>query len=127
MFARWIKLTLVFATALSLGLHWPLLQTVAWVGMVVNYSQDGSLGEAVAKTFSGKNPCSLCVAVQKGQQEQQEKKAIEPMPKLDGVFIALTPLLFPPVFMPAVPPLVQHPPAALTRVLYPPPRAGSPA
>jgi len=45
---------------------------VAWVGMVVNYSQEGTVGEALAKTLGGKHPCALCKAIAKGKQSEKK-------------------------------------------------------
>ncbi len=42
------------------GAQWLLLQSVAWTSMLVNFSQETSLTEALEKTFDGSSPCSLC-------------------------------------------------------------------
>jgi len=73
---------LVVTLTLSIGFHWALLQTVAWTGMIIKYSHDGSFTEAVSKTFDGKHPCCLCKMIQQGRgaekkQEQQEVKPIK--------------------------------------------------
>ncbi len=52
--------------ALLVGGHWGMLQVVAWTGMVITYSRDASLGEAVRKTFDGDHPCALCNEVSAG-------------------------------------------------------------
>lgn len=82
---RTAKITTVCVLVLSLGLHWALLQTVAWTGMVISYSQNSSLKAAVTKTFDGKHPCALCKAIQKGRAEEQkrEQQQINPALKLD--------------------------------------------
>lgn len=66
-------------------MHWALLQTVAWTGMVISYSQRASLEEAVSKTFDGKHPCALCKAIQKGRAEEQKRdeKKLNSSLKLD--------------------------------------------
>ena len=80
-----LRSTVVLALALSLGLHWAFLQTVAWTGMLVRYAQQGSLSEAVSRTFGGENPCSLCKAVQEGRaaERQQDKQSARTQLKLD--------------------------------------------
>jgi hypothetical protein len=55
------------------GGHWAALQSVAWTNMLVCYSQKEPLREAIAKTFDGAHPCSLCHAVSAGNKS--EKKA----------------------------------------------------
>jgi hypothetical protein len=56
------------------GGHWAILQTGAWMGMIVAYSRDGDVSTAISRTFDGKHPCALCSAVQDGRK-QEEKKA----------------------------------------------------
>lgn len=63
---------MVAALACALGLHWSLLQSVAWVGMVVSYSHDASLGEALEKTFDGKHPCALCKTIAAGKKSEKK-------------------------------------------------------
>jgi hypothetical protein len=74
MFSRLPKLALVAALACSLGLHWGLLQSVAWVSMVVNYSQDAPFEQAVAKTFDGKHPCPLCKQIAQGKRSEKKSE-----------------------------------------------------
>jgi hypothetical protein len=61
------------AMLLASGTQWVLLQSVAFASMVIRYSQDASLPEALARTFDGEHPCPLCHAVQEGRQEQEEQ------------------------------------------------------
>ena len=75
MLLRLPRLAMVAALALSIGLHWGLLQSVAWVGMVVNYSRDGSFGEALEKTFDGKHPCVLCKAIAEGKKSEKKPES----------------------------------------------------
>ena len=56
----------------SIGLHWAFFQSVAWVGMVISYSQEGTLTEAIVKTFDGKHPCSLCNQIAQAQKSQKK-------------------------------------------------------
>ncbi|MBK9139934.1 MAG: hypothetical protein IPM17_14395 [Verrucomicrobia bacterium] len=62
-------LALVFVS----GSQWTLLQGVAWARMIVVYAEEGTLGEAIAQTFSGRRPCALCHQAQKGQHDDGEK------------------------------------------------------
>ena len=72
MLLRLSKLTIAAALAVSIGLHWSLLQSVAWVGMVVNYSQSNGLGKALEQTFDGKHPCALCKAIDEGKKSEKK-------------------------------------------------------
>lgn len=64
----------VLVLVLSLGLQWALLQTVAWTGMMVSYSQKSSFREAVKMTFDGKHPCPLCKVIKKARAEEKQKE-----------------------------------------------------
>jgi len=59
-FVRLPKICLVVALACSVGLHWAVFQSIAWLGMLASYSQELPIAQAVARTFDGKHPCSLC-------------------------------------------------------------------
>jgi len=59
----------------ALGGHWLVLQSVAWACMIHDFSKQGSLRNAIVKTFDGRHPCGLCLTIQRGwQQEQAENK-----------------------------------------------------
>ena len=75
MFSRLSKLAIVTALACSFGLHWTLLQSVAWVSMVASYSEVAPLKEAIVKTFDGKHPCSLCQEIAKGRQSEKKPES----------------------------------------------------
>ncbi len=89
------KLIAVLLLVLSLGLHWSVLQIIAWAGMIVTYSQDSTVREAISKTFDGRNPCPLCKAIERGRQEEQkqEQRSLKPSGKLDPG------MLNPPLFL----------------------------
>jgi len=65
-----------FAMFSIVGGHWAVLQTVAWVGMVADYSQTSSVGLAIRKTFSGESPCSMCRAIEKGKAAETKLPAL---------------------------------------------------
>src|SRR5260221_14675984 len=71
------------------GGHWAILQTGAWVGMVVAYSRDGDVSTAISRTFDGKHPGRLCFAGQDGRK-QEEKKAPVLQVELKKNFINLS-------------------------------------
>ncbi|HAV61739.1 MAG TPA: hypothetical protein DCY13_05160 [Verrucomicrobiales bacterium] len=72
--------------ALSLGLHWTVLQSVAWVNMLVSYSSECGFTEAVVKTFDGSSPCRICLAVDQGRQSEREQSQLKSGGKLDLCF-----------------------------------------
>ena len=81
-----IKLATVAVLVLTLGLHWALLQTVAWTGMVLSYSRNASLPEALSRTFDGQHPCALCQAIAKGKNSEKQSETLAPLKKIDGLY-----------------------------------------
>jgi hypothetical protein len=77
---RLFKFITVLLLVLTLGLHWTLLQTVAWTGMLISYSRDASLSEAVSKTFDGKHPCKMCKVIKQARAEEKQQQKQEPKP-----------------------------------------------
>ncbi len=116
MFKRAAKIAVILAVALSIGLHWALLQSIAWTGMFVSFAQETSLREAFTKTFDGKNPCRICKLVRAGQKSEQQKETLLPLTKIESLPCATAFVLLPPV------PL--SPPAAFDQAALP--RAESP-
>ena len=78
--SKWL---LVVMLCVTLGFHWTLLQSVAWVGMMVNYSCQGSIKDAVAKTFDGQHPCPLCKLVREGKKARRSPQAQQIVKKID--------------------------------------------
>ena len=73
MLLRLPRILIALALAFSVGLHWSVLQVVAWAGMMITYSQDAPLAEAMVKTFDGNHPCKLCKQIAK--ETRSEKKS----------------------------------------------------
>ena len=86
LFARFAKTLAALALFQICGGHWALLQSVAWVGMVISYSQEeASLPEALEKTFDGAHPCTLCKVVRDGKSDEQRQEETRTVAKLDAV------------------------------------------
>lgn len=120
--SRAAKLGLLFLLVISLGGQWALLQSVAWTGMLINYSRDGSIKEAVCKTFDGKHPCCLCKAIAAGKKSDQKQKLSTSFQRLE-----FPPLSDAPTFVSRVkfPPIVLSDVSGKSLVLKPltpPPR-----
>lgn len=58
------------------GGHWAVLQTIAWVQMVAEYSQFVSVTEAVEMTLSGEAPCSMCKKIAEAKHKEEKAPAI---------------------------------------------------
>jgi hypothetical protein len=65
----------IFALCLAIGLHWAALQSIAWTTMLVAYSKQTTLSQAVAKTFDGNHPCDLCKRISRTQHSQKKPQA----------------------------------------------------
>ena len=64
---------MVLSLCAAVGLHWAALQSIAWVGMLLDYSRSGSVVAAVEMTFDGQHPCPLCNAIHKGEQGSRKQ------------------------------------------------------
>ena len=60
------------ALASSIGLHWALLQSVAWTSMLAGNWRATSFTQAVQRTFDGKHPCCLCKAIARGKSSERK-------------------------------------------------------
>ncbi len=93
---RLARLGIVGLVCLSLGMHWALLQGVAWTGMLISFAREGAMIEAVEKTFDGQHGCPLCAKVKEGQDsKKQPQQAGQSLKKLDAVLVNFTPLIAP--------------------------------
>lgn len=81
--ARWI---IVMALTFSVGAHWALIQSLAWVGMTVSYAKQGSFVVALTKALDGQHPCEICKFVQQGQKSERQKEFHSLDTKLDLLF-----------------------------------------
>jgi hypothetical protein len=81
------RLLVILALCSAIGLHWCALQSIAWTSMVIEYSKDSPFKEALAKTFDGRHPCSLCQAVQTGKKSEQ-KNNVRIVTKIDFYCVA---------------------------------------
>jgi hypothetical protein len=114
------KWLVVAALVLSIGGHWAFLQSVAWVGMAVDYSKDTSLSQALEKTFDGHHLCKLCKIVRAGKKAENAKETKIEFKKFD--LVSGSPTFF--VFQSpsAVPEIVLGPSLQRTEApLLPPP------
>jgi hypothetical protein len=73
------------ALCCAIGLQWVALQSIAWTSMIIDYSKHASLCAAIAQTFDGAHPCSLCHIVDKGKTSEK-KSDLQPLtPKIDMI------------------------------------------
>ena len=81
--ARFGKFLVVVALVTTTGLHWAVLQSVAWTTMLADNLRTQSLTEAVTHTFDGNHPCCLCKAIAAGRKSEQKKEFTAPLQKLE--------------------------------------------
>lgn len=122
MFHRLPRLAIVAALACSLGLHWGFFQSVAWMGMVISYSQDAPFKEALAKTFDGKHPCPLCKVVAEGKKSEKKSEATLSLKKFEGLNQVLAIVISPLASFPAIEAQEVFPEALAHAPPTPPPR-----
>ena len=122
-FARWSKWFVVFALIVTIGGHWAFLQSVAWVGMAINFSQSDSLGLALQKTFDGQHPCKLCKIVKAGKASEKKQDLQKLETKIDFQLVAGSCGLFPPRPIRHFTPVAEQADALVSAPLPPPPRA----
>lgn len=84
---KWVQAIAVMVLTFSLGMHWVLLQTVAWSGMVVTYAQEDCLRTALVKTFDGQHPCTLCRVVEDGRSAEKKPSTTLKLAKLEVCFL----------------------------------------
>lgn len=83
MFRRLGRKSLVVALIAMLSAHWAFLQTIAWTGMIVCYSEHASLKVALRETFDGKHPCPLCRAIAAAKKSQKKSEFTAQTQKLE--------------------------------------------
>lgn len=74
---------LIIALFAATDAQWLALQSVAWIGMVMNYSEQVPLKTALAKTFDGQHPCPLCRAIAAGQKSEKKNEFTLQLIKLE--------------------------------------------
>jgi hypothetical protein len=79
------RIATISALCLSIGLHWIALQSLAWTTMVIDYSKRAPLCQAIAQTFDGAHPCSLCRVVNNGKNSEKKQDLRSATPKIDMI------------------------------------------
>lgn len=82
---RLVKVFALIAAVQISGGHWMALQSIAWVRMVIDYSQHSSFCEAVKSTFDAGSSYHLCVTVKKGHSEEKKNETMKHILKCEAV------------------------------------------
>jgi hypothetical protein len=88
MFRQVGRIVTIGALCCAIGLQWVALQSVAWTSMLIKYSKRGPLCQAIAQTFDGAHPCSLCHVVAGGKASEKKKDVQSPAPRIDIICVA---------------------------------------
>ncbi len=80
---RSVQLVAALLLSLTLGLHWAVLQSVAWTSMLIERTQNGSFVEAIQTTFDGQHPCKLCQVVREGKSVEKVPSSLTKLPKVE--------------------------------------------
>jgi hypothetical protein len=90
------RIATIFALCCAIGLHWVALQSLAWTTMIIDYSKRAPLRAAIAQTFDGAHPCSLCHAVSRGKDSEKKSDLQSPAQKIDMICAPRVIRLLPP-------------------------------
>lgn len=71
------KVCLLVAAFALFGGHWAVLQSIAWTGMLWNYTQESGWRNGLEKTFSGEAPCALCKSIARVREAEQKEKSAD--------------------------------------------------
>jgi hypothetical protein len=82
------RIVTIFALCCAIGLQWIALQSLAWTTMLIDYSKRAPLCQAIAQTFDGAHPCSLCHVVATGKASEKKPDMQSPVPKIDIICVA---------------------------------------
>ena len=65
--------------------------------MIIDYSKRGTLCQAIAQTFDGAHPCSLCHIIEKGKTTEKKSDLQLLTPKIDMICTKRAITLVPPI------------------------------
>src|SRR5262245_11673850 len=88
MFRRIGRIATIAALCCAIGLQWIVLQSLAWTTMLIDYSKRAPLCQAVAQTFDGAHPCSLCHVINKGKTSERKYDLQSPAQKIDMICVS---------------------------------------
>ncbi len=83
MYVRFGKILIIVTLVTATGLHWAMLQSVAWTTMFADNLCTHSLSESVTRTFDGKYPCPLCKAIAAAQKSEKKNEFTAQTQKLE--------------------------------------------
>jgi hypothetical protein len=94
--SRFAHVLLIVALIGTTGMHWAVLQSVAWAKMLSDNARTDTLQVAIEKTFDGKHPCALCKQITKGKQSEKKSEFQTGLKKLEFLHDPLAFVLYSP-------------------------------
>jgi hypothetical protein len=124
-FVRFGKIFVIVALIATTGVHWAVLQSVAWTTMLADNLRTHSIPEAVARTFDGKYPCPICKAIAAAKKSEKKNEFTLQMQKLEFPPAKENPVIIAPSNFQLLPQVSFFAKFLTQRPLTPPPRAFS--
>ena len=90
------RIITIGALCCAIGLQWVALQSLAWTSMLIENSKRAPLCQAIAETFDGAHPCSLCHIVATGKASEKRADMQLSVQKIDIICVARVIHLLPP-------------------------------
>jgi hypothetical protein len=90
------RIATIITLCSATGLHGIALQSVAWTTMLIDHARCAPLRAAIAQTFDGAHPCSLCHAVNRGTSSEKKPDIQSPVLKIDLICVTRAFRLAPP-------------------------------
>lgn len=80
-----VRMAVVLMLGTTLGMHWAVLQGMAWTAMFLKQVQSLPVSVALSYTFDGEHACAWCRVVQEGKAEEKARQESRLTVKLEGV------------------------------------------
>jgi hypothetical protein len=122
MFAKARRFVVAVALFLSIGSQWFCLQSLAWATMMIDFSQHGSLRQAITQTFDGAHPCHICKQISKARETEKKQDTRRSFTKANLICTFQRIVLMPPFAPFHYPDLDSIARPAFRKIPYPPPR-----
>ena len=90
--------------------------------MVISYSQDAPLTEALVKTFDGKHPCKLCKNIAESKRSEKKSDSELDLKKFEFSFVVSDFIFSAPAFLDEIRPAESFAPLLTETPPVPPPR-----
>jgi len=85
-----LRLAATLALISAIGVQWIAFQSMAWALMIVKYSKHAPLHQAIAETFDGAHPCSLCRVLDKGRNSERKSDTHATATQIDLICLVRT-------------------------------------